>query len=40
MKKTYEVPELKIALLQKADVIVTSENVPGGDEDELPIIAP
>ena len=38
MKKTYEVPELKIALLEKTDVIVTSDNAPGGDDDELPIL--
>lgn len=37
MKKTYEIPELKIALLQKTDIIVTSDNTPGGDDDELPI---
>lgn len=34
MKKTYEIPELKIALLERMDVIVTSA---GGDPDELPI---
>ena len=28
MKKTYEIPELKVSLLERADVIVTS------DEDE------
>ena len=34
MKKLYEIPELKIALLERADVIVTSGEQ---DEDELPI---
>lgn len=33
----YERPELKIALLERTDIIVTSENGPGGDDDELPI---
>ena len=33
MKKTYEIPELKVSLLARADVIVTS-----GDDDELPIM--
>ena len=33
MKKTYEIPELKVALLERADVIVTS----GEDEGELPV---
>lgn len=37
MKKLYEIPELKVALLAKTDIIVTSENSPGGDDDELPI---
>ena len=32
MKKIYEVPELKVSLLERSDVIVTS----GTDEDELP----
>ena len=32
MKKTYEIPELKVSLLDRADVIVTS----GEDEDETP----
>lgn len=36
MKKTYEIPELKIALLERADVIVTSGIQP--EEDEGPII--
>lgn len=35
MKKTYEIPELKIALLERTDVIVTSN---GQDEDETDII--
>ena len=30
MKKTYEIPELKVSLLERADVIVTS----GEDDDE------
>lgn len=34
MKKTYEIPELKVALLERADVIVTSMEP---EEDELPI---
>ncbi len=34
MKKTYEVPELKVSLLNRADVIVTS----GEDEDETIIL--
>ena len=38
MKKTYEIPELKIALLAKADIIVTSDNVPGEDDGQLPIM--
>ena len=38
MKKTYQIPELKIALLAKTDIIVTSDNAPGGDDDELPIM--
>ncbi len=33
MKKMYEVPELKVSLLARTDVIVTS----GGDEDEFPL---
>lgn len=37
MKKLYERPELKVALLERTDVIVTSDNTPGGDDDELPI---
>lgn len=32
MKKLYEVPELQVSLLDRADVIVTS----GEDEDETP----
>lgn len=35
MKKTYEIPELKIALLERTDVIVTSGEQ---DDDELPIV--
>ncbi len=31
MKKNYEVPELKVALLDRTDIIVTS------DQDALPI---
>jgi hypothetical protein len=34
MKKLYEIPELKVAVLAKTDIIVTSE---GKDDDELPI---
>ena len=34
MKKTYEIPELKVALLERTDVIVTSMEP---EEDELPI---
>ncbi len=37
MKKAYQNPELKVVLLGQADVIVTSDNSPGGDDDELPI---
>lgn len=37
MKKMYEIPELKVSLLEKTDIIVTSDNTPGGDDDELPI---
>ena len=33
MKKLYEVPELKVSLLERTDVIVTS----GADDDELPL---
>jgi len=36
MKKTYEIPELKVALLERTDVIVTSEIKT--DEDETDII--
>ena len=35
MKKTYQIPELKIALLERTDVIVTSGEQ---DDDELPIV--
>lgn len=35
MKKLYEVPELKVSLLDRADVIVTSGE--DGEEDELPL---
>jgi hypothetical protein len=38
MKNYYEIPELKVTLLEKTDVIVTSDNAPGGDDDELPIL--
>ncbi len=31
MKKTYEIPEIKVSLLERADVIVTS-----GEDGELP----
>ena len=34
MKKLYEIPELKIALLERTDVIVTSGE---DDDDTLPI---
>ena len=34
MKKTYEIPELKVALLERSDVIVTSM-VP--EDGELPM---
>ena len=34
MKKMYEIPELKVALLERTDVIVTSGEQ---DPDELPI---
>ena len=37
MKKTYEVPELKIALLEKTDIIVTSDT--GADDGELPVFS-
>lgn len=36
MKKFYEVPELKITLLEKTDVIVTSNE--GGEDGELPVM--
>ena len=39
MKKTYEIPELKIALLNKVDVIVTSDGGNGQEGDET-IITP
>ena len=35
MKKTYEIPELKVSLLERADVIITSIQ---SDEDEGPIM--
>lgn len=34
MKKSYEIPELKVTLLQRADVIITS-----GDDSELPVFS-
>ncbi len=37
MKKMYEIPEIKVTILDRFDVIVTSDNSPGGDDDELPI---
>lgn len=37
MKKTYEIPELKIALLEKTDVIVTSDEEFQPDPNETPI---
>ena len=35
MKKTYETPDMKVALLARADVIVTS-GAGGGEPGELP----
>lgn len=35
MKKTYEIPELKVALLERADVIVTSGINQDDDETEI-----
>lgn len=36
MKKTYEIPELKVSLLERADVIVTSgEFKPDPEETDI-----